>query len=213
MRKTKEMILKLCIVVSLYSLVLGFSSTLHRNNYNEDKLKYTKKVVIVKLIKSDKNNYDKFMKIVDDSKLKLIKKQHAKIIKDEKIKQEKIAIQKAKAKQIEIAKTSSLSRGGDIEDYDTEFEVTFYTSIYGNITSSGDRARDGVVANNVLQEGSRIRLEGYGTVDVLDTGGYEFDSPNRLDIFVSRQFGESNRKYEKRVSKMGRKHIRGSIIK
>ena len=71
----------------------------------------------------------------------------------------------------------------------------------------------GVVASNVYSFYTRIYLEGYGTMTVLDRGGSDFNSQNRLDVFIPRNSGESNTQYYNRVNAMGRPTTQGYVIK
>lgn len=101
---------------------------------------------------------------------------------------------------------------------ETIFEITYYTSLEGedpNIeapTSSGVMPQYGMVANNVLPYDTIIELEGMGTFVVKDHGGDEFDSINRLDIFIPRLAGEKDDAYNKRILNMGRiTNVKGYI--
>jgi 3D (Asp-Asp-Asp) domain-containing protein len=100
----------------------------------------------------------------------------------------------------------------------TEFELTFYTSLdsengFGAKTCQGKPLSSGIVANNVIPQNTKIHLEGYGQVTVADKGGSNFNTSNRLDVYVGKQPNESNAHYSKRVSNMGRKIVKGYIIK
>lgn len=99
-----------------------------------------------------------------------------------------------------------------------EFILTYYTSLnsengYGAITCTGERLRDGIVANNVYELGTRIQLEGYGEVVVADRGSNKhFDTEERLDVYIARENDESNYEYSKRVNNMGKVKITGYIL-
>lgn len=98
------------------------------------------------------------------------------------------------------------------------FEITFYTSLneengYGGITASGKKLGDTMVlASNVYPFGTIIYLEGFGELEVQDRGGVEFDSENRLDVYIPRQSGESDAEYKKRVIEYGRRSVSGKIL-
>lgn len=91
-----------------------------------------------------------------------------------------------------------------------EFVLTFYSgdssenSQAGAVTCTGQPLREGIVANNVLPLGTKIFLEGYGEVIVADHGGSQFNSEERLDVFISGSKSE--------VNKMGRQIVKGRII-
>lgn len=98
------------------------------------------------------------------------------------------------------------------------FELTFYTSLPSEnggytTTSTGKPLKYGVVASNVWAPFTKIYLEGYGDFTVLDTGGSEFNSSNRLDVLIERRAGESDEAYFRRVQNMGRKKVKGYIKK
>jgi 3D (Asp-Asp-Asp) domain-containing protein len=101
-----------------------------------------------------------------------------------------------------------------------EFIVTFYTgldeenSIYGAVNCRRLPLEKGMVANNILPYGTKIYLENdYGVRTVSDTGGKNFNSSNRIDMFVERRDGETKEQWRKRAESYGIKHIRGYIIK
>jgi len=222
MNKNKEVIVKLLIICSLYTVITGVTQIFHKDNeFNGDKFKVEKgKTKVVKVIKKD--GYSNFMRIVNNEKTKLLKKQIAKKekLRQQELKKELLAKQKIRETKIaneekEVSDNVSKSRGGD---YDTTFTCTFYSGLVeensseGDIGSQGVRLYDGCVASNVIPYGSKINLEGYGNMEVLDSGGDNFDSSNRLDIYVSRENGESDDDYSNRVMRMGKVKIRGSIV-
>ncbi|MBU3186542.1 hypothetical protein [Clostridium estertheticum] len=213
MNKNKEIMIELFLLCGIWSVVIGVGY-FHKDSkdFNGDKLKWETKEV--KIIKID-DNYEKFMKIVDSSKKKI---EADKIIKENNAKK-LIEVKKAKeikAKELK-ASSISISRGGI--EYDTTFELSFYSGLQcenssaGAIGSRGVRLFDGCVASNVIPYGTEIRLKGWGSVEVLDSGGGNFDVSNRLDVYVSREQGESDSEYYKRVQSMGRIKVQGKIIK
>lgn len=98
------------------------------------------------------------------------------------------------------------------------FEVTFYTSLneengYGAITASGKELGDTMLlASNIYPFDTVIYLEGFGELEVQDRGGKEFNSSNRLDIYIPRNQGESDAEYKKRVTEYGRRSVSGKIL-
>jgi 3D (Asp-Asp-Asp) domain-containing protein len=204
MNKNKELVLRICILLGVCSVALGVKPILHKD-YNESKLIDVKEIINIPKMDS----YEEFMKIVDESKTRLIKKEH-----ERKMQENNKKVQD-KAK---INKEVSASRGNSV-DYDTTFICSFYSGLncenskHGAIGSRGVKLFDGVVASNVISYGTYIKLQGWGAVQVLDSGGSHFDSPNRLDIYVPRIEGESDNQYYKRVQKLGKIKIQGKIIK
>lgn len=74
---------------------------------------------------------------------------------------------------------------------------------YAGIDAQGNKLEDGTVASNVYKFGTEFVLNGK-VYTVNDRGGSNFDSPNRLDVFVEREQGESDEHYENRISNLGR---------
>lgn len=189
---TKEVIKKASILVCMCSLVLGLNS-----------ISYTKKNEVTEVT----------LPIVELNRTVKVKPPNPYLVI-----QNKVEKKQPLEKQIVAIKTDkTLSRGAQT-DYDTTFELTFYSGLvcenskYGAVTHKGLKLFDGVVANNVLPYKTKIKLSGWGTVEVLDVGGSGFDSPNRLDVYVPRDKGENDDDYYKRVQKMGRIKVKGCII-
>ena len=92
------------------------------------------------------------------------------------------------------------------------FELSFYSDLncengYGNLTASGKTLSDGMIANNYLDFGTNVYIDGYGLKVVEDRGSYKyFNAVNKADVFVSRIEGESDSEYYKRVNMLGRKN-------
>ena len=84
---------------------------------------------------------------------------------------------------------------------------------FGAITSQGKKLSRGGVANNVIPQNTQIYLEGYGQVIVNDKGSNKhFSVDSRLDVFIEREQGESDREYTRRISKMGVQKVKGYYI-
>ncbi|WP_133015016.1 hypothetical protein [Clostridium cuniculi] len=99
-----------------------------------------------------------------------------------------------------------------------EFELTFYTSLPSEnggytVTCLGEELQYGMVANNVLDLGTEIYLDGWGAFTNSDRGGSNFNTINRLDVLIERNYGESDNEYSKRVNSMGRVKVMGYIVK
>ncbi|MBZ9622940.1 hypothetical protein G9F71_008740 [Clostridium sp. FP2] len=209
MNRNKEMMVKLCLLCGIWSAVIGINSNLNNKDFNADKLRYeVKEVKIIKIA-----NFEKFMKIVDISKKKI---EADKIVKAKKLIEDN-KIKMIKAKKLKENKVTA-SRGGEVE-YNMVFTLTFYTNLTsenssaGGINCRGIKLYDGMVANNKLPYGTKIKLEGWGTVEVLDVGGSNFDVSHRLDVYVPREGGESDNEYFKRVQRMGKVKVQGKIVK
>lgn len=100
------------------------------------------------------------------------------------------------------------------------FKLSFYTTLPEHNggymkTASGENivGLKNVVASNYYPLGTKIYLEGFGTVRVADRGGSDFNSSIRLDVLIQRKSGESNAEYAARVWDMGRQTINGYIVK
>lgn len=128
----------------------------------------------------------------------------------ERIKQKEIEKEKARLQELKEQKEESKW---------INFELTFYSDMncengFGNITCEGKTLINGMVANNFYELGTTIHLENYGDVIVSDRGSKKyFNNYFRLDVFVARLEGESDYRYLKRVNNMGKKYIKGYIIK
>lgn len=123
------------------------------------------------------------------------------------------------SQQIAINKThidKQLSRGGSINN-EIDITLTFYSSLgvenggFTGINCSGKKLTPGTVANNVLPLGTKIYTEEFGTLTVSDRGGDNFNTIHRLDVYVPRERGESDRDYLRRVNAMGRVKVKGYI--
>jgi len=101
-----------------------------------------------------------------------------------------------------------------------EFTLTFYTSLNsenssaGPVTCQNKPLTPGGVANNVIPQNTNIYLEGYGQVTVNDRGSDKyFGVDNRLDVFIEREPGESDKQYYQRVNSYGVQKVKGYIVK
>lgn len=101
-----------------------------------------------------------------------------------------------------------------------EFILTFYTSLEsenssaGAVTCQNKPLSPGGVANNVIPQNTNLYLDGYGQVVVNDKGSDKyFGIDNRLDVYIPREPGESDRQYSHRVNNYGIQKVQGYIIK
>ncbi len=99
------------------------------------------------------------------------------------------------------------------------FKLSFYTTLpeenggYANMANGKPIAGAyNVVASNYYPLGTKIYLEGFGTMVVSDRGGSAFNSSDRLDVLIQRREGESVANYKARVRKLGRQQISGKIV-
>ena len=103
----------------------------------------------------------------------------------------------------------------EIESEYMEFTLTFYTTVEcgGDIDCMGRKLTFMCVASNVYKNGTMIELGQFGTLEVRDKGGSSFSKNNRLDVFLPRLQGESNRQYQQRARDLGRIKVKGRVIK
>lgn len=101
----------------------------------------------------------------------------------------------------------------------TTMELSFYTDLdcengFGPVTATGKRLTDGHIANNQLDFGTNVYLEGYGMKVVEDRGSKKyFGDVSKVDVFVPRNNGETDSEYYRRVNDMGRVKVKGVIFK
>ena len=90
--------------------------------------------------------------------------------------------------------------------------MTFYGDFahenggYAGIDCNGDKLVLGTVASNYYPQGTQFEFNGQ-VFTVRDRGGSNFNSPNRLDVFVPRLKNESNRDYSNRIKEYGRRTV------
>lgn len=95
--------------------------------------------------------------------------------------------------------------------------ITFYGDTYEqnggypNITCTGAKLVQGMVASNVYPLGTKIEWEGK-VYTVSDRGGSHFDSPHRLDVFVPRYSGEDDDEYIARIYGYGKRTVEATIL-
>ena len=98
------------------------------------------------------------------------------------------------------------------ETYNIDFTLTYYGTSeeenggFEGITCTGKKLKEGMAASNYYELGTVIEFEDGSKVTISDKGGKDFDSPNRLDIYVDTYSDEV-------LNKLGRKKIKGKIIK
>ncbi len=145
--------------------------------------------------------------VVNDKYMEVIPKDEMELDKNP------IKMQYEKMKQKELLKKTN-------EPEWKEFILTFYTSLESENSSSGavtcqnKPLSPGGVANNVIPLNTKLYLEDYGQVIVNDRGSDKyFGVDNRLDVFIKREPGESDRQYSQRVNSYGVQKVQGYIVK
>lgn len=118
-----------------------------------------------------------------------------------------------KNKKIEKKLSEMVCPSGNIDEYTpVRVTMTFYGDFahenggYNGIDANGNKLVSGTVASNYYRQGTKFICNGK-TYTVRDKGGSNFNNPNRLDVFVQRYEGESNRSYSKRISDYGMKTV------
>lgn len=116
------------------------------------------------------------------------------------------------------------SRGVNSMD-EVLFTLSFYTTLAKEnggytVTNKGRplKGLEDAVASNVYPTNTKIYLEKFGEVTVLDTGGKDFNRSDRLDVLIQRDKKEngqleSDYEYERRVNKMGYVKVTGWVMK
>ena len=163
---------------------------------------------------------DNNMEMINNDNFKLIKnpievlcEKESNKINTDKLKQDKI--NRIKSEQLE---QEELGRQSNVPE-PQEFILTFYTSLNsenssaGAVTCQNKPLIRGGVANNVIPQNTKIYLEGYGQVIVNDKGSSKyFSKSNRLDVFIEREEGESDKQYLRRVNDYGVQKVQGYIL-
>ena len=112
-----------------------------------------------------------------------------------------------KARAIEQPKNRSVGQGTPVT-----ITMTFYGDFahenggYAGIDCNGNKLVAGTVASNYYPQGTQFEFNGQ-IYTVRDRGGSNFNSANRLDVFVPRLKNESDSAYSKRIKHYGRKTV------
>jgi len=158
---------------------------------------------------------DNNMEMINNDNFKLIKNPIEVLCEKESNKFKQEDINRIKSKQL---KQEELGKQCDVTE-PQEFILTFYTSLNsenssaGAVTCQNKPLIRGGVANNVIPQNTKIYLEGYGQVIVNDKGSSKyFSKSNRLDVFIEREEGESDKQYLRRVNDYGVQKVQGYIL-
>jgi len=161
----------------------------------------------------------------------VVEKKNAETLNKDEIQENESPIEKLQAEKIELKKLinkkeieNEIKRKQEEEKKNEpewkEFTLTFYTSLNsenssaGPVTCQNKPLTPGGVANNVIPQNTNIYLEDYGQVTVNDRGSDKyFGVDNRLDVFIEREPGESDRQYYQRVNSYGVQKVKGYIVK
>ena len=202
----KKIIIPIIATTTLLGTALGLSSyNKHKNELLIDRIKkeYNPRVMIETKLK-EKRKQEEF-----DSK---IQKQKEELV-------EYIGSDEYKLR--EETRSWRLPRGISIDQLQPiMMEISYYTDLvienskYGNITATGKTLQNGMIANNHLDFGTNVYIEGEGMKVVEDRGSERyFSTVAACDVFVPRIPGENNTEYFNRVNAKGRHYKQAYIIK
>ena len=95
-------------------------------------------------------------------------------------------------------------------------ENTYYTSLPSEnggytVTCNGEPLEGDIVANNTLPQGTKLFFNDK-VYTVADRGSSRFNNPDRLDVLIERNYGESDYEYLKRVNNKGVDYVEGLIL-
>ena len=207
----------LLVAILTGGLVIGEGIGLYNLNENlkelhtqNNKLNNTVKS-LGKTLTERQNNIKKLNKEKDDltKSIEDLKKENKSLKKDLEAKKQKEASAKLASAD---CPTQSVSRGSIKRGTPVKMTLTFYGDFahenggYTGIDAQGNKLVAGTVASNVYSFGTKFELNGQ-IFTVRDRGGKNFNSSNRLDVFVPRKSGESNSAYAKRIREYGRKTV------
>ena len=125
---------------------------------------------------------------------------------------QKLSSKEASAKQRASAEYPTQARSTVNKGTPIQMTLTFYGDFahenggYAGIDAQGNKLVAGTVASNVYSFGTQFHFNGQ-VYTVRDRGGRNFNSSNRLDVFVPRKSGESDSAYAKRIKQYGRKTV------
>ena len=151
--------------------------------------------------------------VVDNNIIEIVQNDNIKLLENS------IIVQDEKFKETESEKDIQPEQEKNEPEL-KEFILTFYTSLEsenssaGAVTCQNKPLSPGGVANNVIPQNTKIILENYGEVIVNDKGSNKyFGVDNRLDVFIEREPGESDKQYSRRVNNYGVQKVQGYIVK
>ena len=217
MALSKQQKSNLLVAILAGGLVIGEGIGLY--NLNEDlKELHTQNNKLNNTVKSlgetlteRQNNIKELNKEKDDltKSIEDLKKENESLKKDLEAKKQKEASAKLASADYP---TQSVSRSSIKRGTPVKMTLTFYGDFahenggYAGIDAQGNKLIAGTVASNVYSFGTKFEFNGQ-VFTVRDRGGKNFNSSNRLDVFVPRKSGESNSAYAKRIREYGRKTV------
>lgn len=172
-------------------------------------------------IKNDLTSTKEQIKELNKNKMKQIEKINE--LTNELKESNKINIELEKVNDDLVDKVKSLEKELKDKEYPTkarsigqgtpvEITMTFYGDFahenggYAGIDCNGNKLVAGTVASNYYPQGTQFEFNGQ-VFTVRDRGGSNFNSANRLDVFVPRLKNESDSSYSKRIRHYGRKTV------
>ena len=213
----KKQISYLLVAALAGGTIIGEGIGLYKLNQTIEDLQETKSQLEFKIdslnktIKEKDNAIDNVTKERDNNKESLDKLQ-----KENKVLNQKLEAKKKEEASARLASadypTQSISRGSVKRGTPVKMTLTFYGDFahenggYTGIDAQGNKLVSGTVASNVYSFGTKFKFNGQ-VFTVRDRGGKNFNSSNRLDVFVPRKSGESNSAYAKRIRNYGRKTV------
>ena len=205
------------LILSMVSLTAGLLVAITVDNYNDQALSSpSKNSRIIEEFNFESIN-DKYIKLVETAQELQQQKLEEQIALEKE--QERLRLeeeQRIREEEERLLQEQQLIENSYYSN-EIEFTLTFYTCLPSEnlgytTTAWGEIPQYGMVASNVYDRGTRIYLEGYGEFIVADRGGSNFDSYNRLDVFIPRIDGESDYEYSQRVMALGVVDVKGYII-
>ena len=213
----KKQISYLLVAALAGGTIIGEGIGLYKLNQTIEDLQETKSQLELKIdslnktIKEKDNTIDNVTKERDNNKESLDKLQ-----KENKVLNQKLEAKKKEEASAKLASadypTQNVSRGSIKRGTPVKMTLTFYGDFahenggYTGIDAQGDKLIAGTVASNAYSFGTKFEFNGQ-VFTVRDRGGKNFNSSNRLDVFVPRKSGESNSAYAKRIRNYGRKTV------
>ena len=133
-----------------------------------------------------------------------------------KIKPKKVIKKSKKEKELEY--WSKVTGKKVIKVTKINAKLSFYTDLdcenypgCNGVTASGVKLYDGVIANNTYEMGTTFYFKGYGEYELLDRGGRGLYG-NNFDMYIPRNYGESDNNYFTRINNMGIHKTTGYIL-
>ena len=159
-----------------------------------------------KELKDKSNTIDSVTKERDN-----IKDSHDKLEKENKVLEEKLQAKLEKeSSAIKVSADHPTSNNDGVKSgTPIKMTLTFYgggaeeNGGYAGMNAYSQKLTPGTVASNVYPRGTKFKLPNGETLTVNDTGGGNFNSYNRLDVYVPRHPGEDKDAYDARISNLG----------